>query len=166
MGIYNSNAYNPMGAIQAALNNVNEQNRIRNEFWKRNGEIWSNFAKEMGSMGGRLVDAYQANKESPEARLAALEQERNEAIYNQQVEQRQRVNDYLMNGEHGTDMFRRPEIPVQVPYQAGLSNYGMENEYRKAMQGYRPNDNGYDAYLNAPRGGVYPEIEDYYRRGI
>lgn len=162
MGIYNSNAYNPMGAIQAALNNVNEQNRIRNEYWKRNGEIWSNFAKEMGSMGGRLVDAYQANQESPEARLAALEQERNEAIYNQQVAQRQRVNDYLMSNSEEIPTFSNPRESGRFI----VDGPSLAETYANAMKGYRPNDNGYDAYLNAPRGGVYPEIEDYYRRGI
>lgn len=144
MGIYNSNAYNPMGAIQAALNNVNEKNRIKNEYWKRNGEIWSNFAKEMGSMGGRLVDAYQANKESPEARLAALEQERNEAIYNQQVEQRKDVNDYLMSGR-------------VVP--AYNDNYGFSvaQDATNSMDGYAPSVdmNDYAQYLRNTMGGVY-----------
>ena len=37
MGIYNTNSYNPLGSIQAALNNVNEHNRIKNEYWKNKG---------------------------------------------------------------------------------------------------------------------------------
>lgn len=144
MGIYNTNAYNPMGAIQAALNNVNERNRIKNEYWKNKGQIWSNFAKEMAGIGGRTLDAYQAEQESPEARLAALEQERNEAIYNQQVAQRQRVNDYLMNGK-------------VVP--AYNDNYGFSvaQDATNSMDGYVPSVdmNDYAQYLRNTMGGVY-----------
>lgn len=57
MGVYNTNSYNPLGSIQAALNNVNERNRIKNEYWKNKGQIWSNFANQMGQIGGRLTDA-------------------------------------------------------------------------------------------------------------
>ena len=35
MGVYTGNTYNPLGAIQAGINNVNERNRIKNEYWKR-----------------------------------------------------------------------------------------------------------------------------------
>lgn len=57
MGVYTSNTYNPLGSIQAALNNVNERNRIKNEYWNNKGQIWSNFANQMGQIGGRLTDA-------------------------------------------------------------------------------------------------------------
>lgn len=166
MGIYTSNAYSPMNSIQAALNNVNDKNRIKNEYWKNKGQIWSNFANEMGKLGGRLVDAYQAYSESPEARLSALQKELEEAKeaerikqiqdkYNEQVEMRKKVNDYLMT----------PAPDPQGPSQAEV--------YANAMRGYQPVDTGYDAYLNAYKGGTYPEdmqklkeMEELYRRGI
>ena len=144
MGIYNTNAYNPMGAIQAALNNVTERNRIKNEYWKNKGQIWSNLANNLASIGGRTLDAYQAEQESPEARLAALEQERNEAIYNQQVEQRKDVNDYLMSGR-------------VVP--AYNDNYGFSvaQDATNSMDGYVPSVdmNDYAQYLRNTMGGVY-----------
>lgn len=166
MGIYTSNAYSPMNSIQAALNNVNDKNRIKNEYWKNKGQIWSNFANEMGKLGGRLVDAYQAYSESPEARLSALQKELEEAKeaerikqiqdkYNEQVEMRKKVNDYLMT----------PAPDPQGPSQAEV--------YANAMRGYQPVDTGYDAFLNAYKGGTYPEdmqklkeMEELYRRGI
>ena len=157
MGVYSSNIYNPLGSIQAALNNVNERNRIKNEYWKRKGEIWSNFANQMGKIGGRLVDGLSAYSESndpnsAEARLAALEAELKEAEeaeriqaiqdkYNEQVAQRQAMDDYLKNS---------PEA--------------LSNRYAMAMRDYRPNFAGYN--IDQYNTGVYPEMEDYYRRGI
>lgn len=159
MGVYSSNTYNPLGSIQAALNNVNERNRIKNEYWKRKGEIWSNFANQMGKIGGRLVDGLTAYSESndpnsAEARLAALEEELKEAEeaeriqaiqdkYNEQVAQRQAMDEYLKNS---------PEA--------------LANQYAEAMKGYRPNFGGYN--YNQFQGGVYPEqeMQDFYRRGI
>jgi hypothetical protein len=155
MGVYSSNTYNPLGSIQAALNNVNEHNRIKNEYWKRKGEIWSNFANQMGKIGGRLVDGLTAGSEtngSLEARLAALEAELKEAEeaeriqaiqdkYNEQVAQRQAMDDYLNNS---------PEA--------------LANRYAMAMRDYRPNFAGYN--MDQYNTGVYPEMEDYYRRGI
>ena len=159
MGVYTSNTYNPMSSIQAALNNVNERNRIKNEYWKRKGEIWSNFAQDMGKLGTRMVEGFVANSESndlnsAEARLAALEAElkdaeeaeRIQAIqdkYNEQVAQRQAMDDYLKNS---------PEA--------------LANRYAEAMRGYRPNFAGYN--YNQFQGGVYPEqeMQDFYRRGI
>ena len=159
MGVYSSNSYNPLGSIQAALNNVNERNRIKNEYWKRKGEIWSNFANQMGKIGGRLVDGLTAGSEgydanSPEARLAALEKElkdaeeaeRIQAIqdkYNEQVAQRQAMDEYLKNS---------PEA--------------LANQYAMAMRDYRPNFGGYN--YSQFQGGVYPEqeMQDFYRRGI
>jgi len=157
MGIYNSNSYNPLGSIQVALNNVNERNRIKNEYWKRKGEIWSNFAKDMGKIGGRLVDGLSAYSESndpnsAESRLAALEAELKEAEeaeriqaiqdkYNEQVAQRQAMDDYLNNS---------PEA--------------LANRYAMAMRDYKPNFAGYN--MDQYNTGVYPEMQDYYRRGI
>lgn len=159
MGVYSSNTYNPLGSIQAALNNVNERNRIKNEYWKRKGEIWSNFAQDMGKLGTRMIDGFMANSESndpnsTEARLAALEAELKEAEeaerikaiqdkYNEQVAQRQAMDEYLKNS---------PEA--------------LANQYAEAMKGYRPNFGGYN--YNQFQGGVYPEqeMQDFYRRGI
>ena len=157
MGVYSSNTYNPLGSIQAALNNVNERNRIKNEYWKRKGEIWSNFANQMGKIGGRLIDGLTAGSEtngSLEARLAALETELKEAEeaervqaiqdkYNEQVAQRQAMDEYLKN---------TPEA--------------LAVQYAEAMKGYRPNFGGYN--YNQFQGGVYPEqeMQDFYRRGI
>lgn len=143
MGIYNTNSYNPLGSIQAALNNVNERNRIKNEYWKRKGEIWSNFANQMGKIGGRLVDGLTAGSEtngSLEARLAALETELKEAEeaervqaiqdkYNEQVAQRQAVNQYL------TDPYNRIQPTVTEPWD-GYNDIDIEdNLYRKALNG-------------------------------
>lgn len=155
MGVYTSNSYNPLGSIQAALNNVNERNRIKNEYWKRKGEIWSNFANQLGKIGGRLVDGLTAGSEtngSLEARLAALESELKEAEeaervqaiqdkYNEQVAQRQAMDDYLNNS---------PEA--------------LANRYAMAMKDYRPNFAGYN--MDQYNTGLYPEMQDYYRRGI
>ena len=137
MGIYNTNTYNPMGAIQAALNNVNERNRIKNEYWKNKGQIWSNLANNLASIGGRTLDAYQAEQESPEARLAALEEELTEAQriqgiqdkYNSQVSQRQAVNQYLM------DPYNRIQPTVTEPWD-GYNDVDVEdNLYSKALNG-------------------------------
>lgn len=143
MGVYSSNTYNPLGSIQAALNNVNERNRIKNEYWKRKGEIWSNFANQMGKIGGRLVDGLTAGSEtngSLEARLAALETELKEAEeaervqaiqdkYNEQVAQRQAVNQYL------TDPYNRIQPTVTEPWD-GYNDIDIEdNLYRKALNG-------------------------------
>lgn len=159
MGVYTSNTYNPMSSIQAALNNVNERNRIKNEYWKTKGQIWSNFAQDMGKLGTRMIDSFVANSEgtdanSPEARLEALEKElkdaeeaeRLQAIqdkYNEQVAQRQAMDEYLKNS---------PEA--------------LANQYAMAMRDYRPNFGGYN--YNQFQGGVYPEqeMQDFYRRGI
>lgn len=157
MGVYSSNTYNPLGSIQAALNNVNERNRIKNEYWKRKGEIWSNFANQMGKIGGRVIDGLTAGSESndpnsAEARLAALEEELKEAEeaeriqaiqdkYNEQVAQRQAMDEYLKNS---------PEA--------------LANRYAMAMRDYRPNFAGYN--MDQYNTGVYPEMQDFYRRGI
>lgn len=148
MGIYNTNSYNPLGSIQAALNNVNEKNRIKNEYWKNKGQIWSNFAQNMGNLGNRMLDGIVAYSEGydandPEARLAALEEELIEAKYNEQVAQRQAMDDYLKNS---------PEA--------------LANRYAEAMRDYKPNFAGYN--LDQFQGGVYPEqeMQDFYRRGI
>lgn len=145
MGVYTSNTYNPMSSIQAALNNVNERNRIKNEYWKTKGQIWSNFAQDMGKLGTRMIDSFVANSEgidanSPEARLEALEKElkdaeeaeRIQAIqdkYNEQVAQRRAMNEYLM------DPYNRIQPTVTEPWD-GYNGIDIEdNLYRKALNG-------------------------------
>ena len=146
MGIYTGNSYNAMGAIQAALNNIAERNRIKREYWKTKGDVWSNFANQMGKMGGRIVDAYSAGSEgydanSPEARLAALQKELEEAKeaeriqaietkYNEQVAQRQAMDEYLKNAA------QQQNIPVEPSVWNGYDNVDLdENLYRKAING-------------------------------
>lgn len=159
MSVYSSNTYNPLGSIQAALYNVKERNRIKNEYWKRKGETWSDFAQDIGKIGTRMIDGLVAGSESndqnsAEARLAALEEELKEAQeaervkaiqdkYSEQVAQRQAMDEYLKNS---------PEAPT--------------NKYAEAMKGYRPNFGGYN--YGQFQGGVYPEqeMQDFYRRGI
>lgn len=173
MGIYNTNSYNPLGSIQAALNNVNEKNRIKNEYWKNKGQIWSNFAQNMGNLGNRMLDGIVAYSEGydandPEARLAALEKElkdaqeaeRIQAIqdkYNEQVAQRQAMDDYLNDSPEALSNKYAIAMRGYRPNFAGYNNN---------MQDYRPNFVGYN--LDQFQGGVYPEqeMQDFYRRGI
>lgn len=175
MGVYTSNTYNPMSSIQAALNNVNERNRIKNEYWKTKGQIWSNFAQDMGKLGTRMIDSFVANSESndansPEARLEALEKElkdaeeaeRIQAIqdkYNEQVAQRQAMDEYLNNAY--ADKLHDAAMNLNMAKGPSLSEV-----YAEAMRGYTPNFGGYN--YNQFQGGVYPEqeMQDFYRRGI
>lgn len=173
MGIYNTNSYNPLGSIQAALNNVNEKNRIKNEYWKNKGQIWSNFAQNIGNIGNRMLDGIVAYSEGydsndPEARLAALEEELKDAEeaeriqsiqdkYNAQVAQRQAMDDYLKNS---------PEA-LANRYAMAMRDYKPNfTGYDNNMKDYKPNFGGYN--LDQFQGGVYPEqeMQDFYRRGI
>ena len=193
MAIYKANSYNPITSIQAGLREATERGKLAGDkyradadFWKGATEIGQKFADDMGKVGLNAYDMYVEQNDTPEARLAALEAELAEAMYNEQVEQRNavndyieaartkgiqdkynsqvkqrnRVNEYLMDGIN-TDTFRKPEIPV---------TYGpsLAETYANDMQGYRPADTGYSTYINAINSapGVYPEIEDEYRRGI
>lgn len=175
MGIYKANSYNPITSIQAGLREATERGKLAGDkyradadFWKGATQIGQKFAEDMGKVGLNAYDMYAEQHDTPEARLAALEQELAEAQhikdvqdkYNSQVKQRKRVNDYLMDGIN-TDTFRKPEVPVT--YGPSLSE-----TYARDMQGYRPADTGYSTYINAINSapGVYPEIEDEYRRGI
>ena len=153
MGIYNTNSYNPLGSIQAALNNVNEHNRIKNEYWKNKGQIWSNFAQNMGNIGNRMLDGIVAYSEGydandPEVRLAALEKElkdaqeaeRIQAIqgkYNEQVAQRQAMDDYLKNAY--ADKLHDAAMNLNMDKGPSLSEV-----YSESMRGYKPNFAGYN----------------------
>lgn len=126
----------------AIANRINWINR-KGDTIRKYGDIASNAVKELGSMGGRLVDAYQADKESPEARLEKLQEELREAEaiqkYNEQVEQRRAVIDYINEynqrsaaqkaAEQMKDYRTLPQGYGQ-PMQ-GNNLYGMEEFYRK-----------------------------------
>lgn len=144
MGIYNNSSFNPLGAIQAAISNANAAAQIRGNEIRRQGDIWSKFASDMGSMGGRLLDAYQAQQESPEARLQALEAELQEAeraeALKQAILQRRAERDYV-------------------------DNYDKRVAAAK-MEGYVPNDY---VYVTDDNVYSYPEglfnMQEFYRRG-
>lgn len=145
MGIYQSNAYNPLGAIQAGIANVNERNRIKDAYWKRKGEIWSKFAEDMGKMGGRVIDGISAYESDPDqAELDKLEEELREAQieqkYNEQVEQRKAFDQWA------SDVDRL--------------KYYQEGQYRD----YRPlpDMNGYHPITGNPLFGM----EEFYRKGV
>lgn len=148
MGIYNTLTYNPLGSIQTAISNVNERNRIKRDYWKNKADIWSNSIKGLASIAGKALDYYQAYKEDPETKLAALQKELEEAEhlkevqdkYNQQVEQRKAFDEYALRDK-------------------GL--YAANK-----MQDYKPNiDDSYATYLGAINNYSLPYMQDYYRRG-
>lgn len=149
MGIYNTLTYNPLGSIQTAISNVNERNRIKRDYWKNKADIWSNSIKGLASIAGKALDYYQAYKEDPETKLAALQKELEEAEhlkevqdkYNQQVEQRKAFDEYALR-DKGV-------------YEANK------------MKDYKPNiDDSYVTYLGAINNYSLPYMQDYYRRGI
>ena len=145
MGIYNTLTYNPLGSIQTAISNVNERNRIKRDYWKNKADIWSNSIKGLASIAGKALDYYQAYKEDPETKLAALQKELEEAEhlkevqdkYNQQVAQRKAFDEYANS----------PAIKAA-------------NE----MRDYQPNE-AYSQYLGAINNYSLPYMQDYYRRG-
>lgn len=148
MGIYNTLTYNPLGSIQTAISNVNERNRIKRDYWKNKADIWSNSIKGLASIAGKALDYYQAYKEDPETKLAALQKELEEAEhlkevqdkYNQQVAQRKAFDEYALR-DKGV-------------YEADK------------MQDYKPNiDDSYVTYLGAINNYSLPYMQDYYRRG-
>lgn len=148
MGVYNTLTYNPLGSIQTAISNVNERNRIKRDYWKNKADIWSNSIKGLASIAGKALDYYQAYKEDPETKLAALQKELEEAEhlkevqdkYNQQVAQRKAFDEYALR-DKGV-------------YEADK------------MQDYKPNiDDSYVTYLGAINNYSLPYMQDYYRRG-
>lgn len=167
MGIYKANSFNPITSIQAGLREATERGKLAGDkyradadFWKGATEIGQKFADDMGKVGLNAYDMYAEQNDTPEAKLAALEQERNEAIYNQQVNQRNRVNDYLMSGEHGTDRFRSPEIPQGI--KSGSLN-SMDNYQKHEISTPNYNSTSWDmSNLNndRTRQGLYGAIED------
>jgi hypothetical protein len=135
----------------AIANRINWINR-QGDTIRKYGEIASNAVKELGAMGGRLVDAYQAEQESPEARLEKLQAELKEAeaieAYNRQVEQRKAVNDYINRYNEQVAAGRQNMIDRSAAEMMGYKpNYG--------IYGYKPLNTGNNLY----------GMEDYYRHG-
>lgn len=194
MGIYKANSYNPITSIQAGLREATERGKLAGDkyradadFWKGATQIGQKFAEDMGKVGLNAYDMYAEQHDTPEARLAALEQELAEAKYAKQVEQRNAVNDYIeaerikgIQDKYNSQVGQRQsmdkylkdayadklhEAAMNLNMDKGPSLSGVNSE---AMRGYRPVDTGYSTYINAinQAPGVYPEIEDEYRRGI
>lgn len=145
MGIYERDNIPYQNIIDSMIKNRQAGAKIKSDNWRKQGEIWSNVVKELGSMAGRTMDAYQAQGESPEARLAALEEERKQAEieqkYNEQVAQRKAVEAYI-------------------------DSYNQTNAAKTAarnMQGYRPLPN-MDGYEPAQGNNLFG-MEEFYRRG-
>lgn len=92
---------------------------------RKTGEIWGNTVNKLGEIGARSMDYLQAMNESPEARLQKLEEERNNAIYEQQMRQRNDVNEYLMSGR----------VPEAYNDTMGFS---VAQEAANGMDGYQP----------------------------
>lgn len=144
MGIYKANSYNPITSIQAGLREATERGKLAGDkyradadFWKGATEIGQKFADDMGKVGLNAYDMYVEQNDTPEAKLAALEEELAEAQriqnvqdkYNSQVSQRKAVNQYLM------DPYNRIQPTVTEPWD-GYNDIDIEdNLYRKALNG-------------------------------
>jgi hypothetical protein len=151
MGIYKANSFNPITSIQAGLREATERGKLAGDkyradadFWKGATEIGQKFADDMGKVGLNAYDMYVEQNDTPEARLAALEAELAEAKYNEQVRQRNDVNDYLMSGR-------------VVPAYNDNRGFSMVQEATNSMDGYTPTPdmNEYSMYLNAIKPGIY-----------
>lgn len=167
MGIYNTNAYSPLGAIQAGIANVNEKNRITDNYWKNLGNTWANTVSEIGKIAGRTIDGISAYESDPDkAELEKLEEELKEAQieqkYNEQVEQRKAFDkwasdvDRLKHYQEGQyrDYRPLPDMTGYHPYQE--RRYPDYSDYKPAadMTGYHP-------ITGNPLFGM----EEFYRRG-
>lgn len=147
MAIYDRSNIDYSGMIRDMINARTAGAKIAADNIRNQGELWGNFAKDMGSMGARTLDAYQAYQESPEARLKALEQElqqaQNEQKYNEQVAQR-RALDRAIAGY--------PEYKKALAEDKAKAEAMARNEYinnaAKSMTGYHSNMTGYDDYMN------------------
>lgn len=112
-------------ALDNAMRRKQEYTDRKNARAQENAKAISDFLKA----AGRTYETW----ESDEEKLAALEKEREEAVaaekYDQQVAQRQAVNDYLLNmggGSAGTK-YSQPAGPSQAEM------------FSEAMRGYEPN---------------------------
>ena len=144
-GIYDRSNIDYSGMIRDMINTKTAGAKIAADNIRKQGELWGNFAKDMGAMGARTLDAYQAYQESPEARLKALEQELQEAQYNEQVAKRRAFDEFVNNSN------------ARKAYMAQTA---------ASMDGYRPNMAGYGVYMDAPQNEYLKVIEDEYRRRV
>lgn len=137
--------------IDAAIRNRLEAAKVRSDAQRKQGEIWGGTVKNLGGMAARYMDYANANKESPEARLEALEEELRQAEiekkYNEQMAQRRSVLDYIDYNN------KRDSFIAQA-----IAN----------AQGQRPNMAGYGVYkdANSTNPLMLQQIEEEYRRGI
>ena len=149
MAIYDRSNIDYSGMIRDMINARTAKAKIAADNIRRQGELWGNFAKDMGAMGARTLDAYQAYQESPEARLKALEQElqeaQNEQKYNEQVAQRRAFDEFVNNS---------------------AARKAYMDRAAASMDGYRPNMAGYGVYMDAPQNEYMKVIEDEYRRRV
>ena len=147
MGVYQRDNINYQNIIDSMIKNRQVGGKIKGDNWRKQGEIWSNFTKEMGQMGGRMLDAYQANQEDPNVRLKALEEELRQAEieekYNEQVKQRQAVDEYIKN-------------------QAEIDRQNYIKQQAANMNGYNTLPNGYG---QPQQGNNLFGMEEFYRRG-
>ena len=162
MGIYKANSFNPITSIQAGLREATERGKLAGDkhradadFWKGVTEIGQKFADDMNKVGLNAYDMYAEQNDTPEAKLASLEAELAEAKYNEQVRQRNDVNDYLeaerINGiqdkynsqvsqrkavnQYLMDPYNRIQPTVTEPWD-GYNDIDVEdNLYRKALNG-------------------------------
>ena len=187
MGVYNTLTYNPLGSIQTAISNVNERNRIKRDYWKNKADIWSNSIKGLASIAGKALDYYQAYKEDPETKLAALQKELEEAEhlkavqhlkevqdkYNQQVAQRKAFDEYALRDKGVYEAEHLKEVQdkynQQVAQRKAFDEYALRDKgvyEADKMQDYKPNiDDSYVTYLGAINNYSLPYMQDYYRRG-
>lgn len=154
-GIYERDNINYPSILAAMAQSRARSAEREGDTIRKNGEIWGNALDKLGGMGARTMDYLQAMRESPEARLKKLEEEKRiaeiEKAYNEQVDQRRAVNKYLMTPRSGTDMFRRPEVPV-------VGGYDLSTDAANGIDGYQlaPDMSDYAKFMgiyNAPSYG-------------
>lgn len=166
MGIYNTLTYNPLGSVQTAISNVNERNRIKRDYWKNKADIWSNSIKGLASIAGKALDYYQAYKEDPETKLAALQKELEEAEQSK-AEQEAELRKLVQEAEHLKEV--QDKYNQQVAQRKAFDEYALRDKgvyEADKMQDYKPNiDDSYVTYLGAINNYSLPYMQDYYRRG-
>lgn len=159
-GIYERDNINYPSILAAMAQSRARSAEREGDTIRKNGEIWGNALDKLGGMGARTMDYLQAMRESPEARLKKLEEEKRiaeiEKAYNEQVDQRRAVNKYLMTPRSGTDMFRRPEVPV-----VEVGGYDLSTDAANGMKGYTPTTFQFDdeEEIDPPEGNK--ELADY-----
>lgn len=147
MSIYGRDNIPYQSLIDSMITNRVAKGKAMGDNWRKQGEIWGGFAKDTGALAGRTMDALQAQEESPEARLAKLEEELRQAEavkkYNEQMDLMNSVNGYV-------------------------DRYNTINRAAADMQGYHPNMGGYGQYMETNR--VTPDLlqmlEGSYRRSV